>query len=210
MREPPGTPCGRHCRRTRSRRRRALPRRCQMTTAAGSSCAWHMGIELEVISSRAPHEVCARPNKVYQVKIARTTWIRLALPLLIVSLQACGRASGGDLKTWQEEVRLSDGQVLVIEQKRRLQSGNSGQGAGTVGREAWLSYQDPDDHNRRIEWHGNAQPMVLNTYDGATYLIAMPFTSAEYYMYDQPHPMYVAHKLDSNRLWQRIPFRKYR
>ena len=99
--------------------------------------------------------------------------------------------------TWQEEVKLLDGRVITVTQKRRYE--------GRVPREHWLTFNLPESGNQDITWHENLLPQVLNVHESKLYVVGTPFTENEYRQYGKPYPEYVPYRYESGR-WQRIPF----
>ncbi len=104
---------------------------------------------------------------------------------------------GGNTVSWQEEVKLTDGRVIAVTQKRRYE--------GRVPREHWMTFKLPEFGNQEITWHENLSPHVLNVYLGKLYIVGMPFTEQEYRQYGKPFPEYVPYRYEAGQ-WQRIPF----
>jgi hypothetical protein len=101
--------------------------------------------------------------------------------------------------TWHEEVKLNDGRVIVVEQKKR--------DVGDMDREAWLTIDLPEFSREPIVWHENLRPLIVNIDDGRLYVVAYPPTGLEERQYGCPHPPYVGFVLE-NGLWNRISFDK--
>ena len=99
--------------------------------------------------------------------------------------------------TWQEEVKLNDGRMIVVTQKKRMDRG--------FDREAWLTFSLPEFSQAEIRWHENLRPMVLNVHEGQLYLVGLPQTQREFDKYGMPRPPYVPFRWDG-RTWQRISF----
>lgn len=121
---------------------------------------------------------------------------RLTLGVLLVSVPLVG-GCGGNTGSWQEEVKLSDGRVITITQKRRYE--------GRVPREHWLTFKLPEFGNQEITWHENLLAQVLNVYQGKVYVVGVPITEREYRQYGKPYPEYVPYRYEAGQ-WQRIPF----
>ncbi len=99
--------------------------------------------------------------------------------------------------TWQEEVKLNDGRMIVVTQKKRMDRG--------FDRECWLSFSLPEFSQGEILWHENLRPMVLNVHEGRLYLVGLPQTRIEFYKYGMPRPSYVPFRWEGG-VWQRVPF----
>ena len=112
---------------------------------------------------------------------------------------------GGSTLTWQEEVKLLDGRVITVTQKRRYESVYTGSNTGNLPREYWLAFKLPEFGDKEVIWHENARPLVLNIYQGTLYLVGTPPTGREFIQYGSPSPGYVQFKFMNDR-WQRITF----
>ena len=112
-----------------------------------------------------------------------------------------------DTLTWQEEVKLSDGRVIVVTQKRRYESAYSGHGPGasSIPREFWLTFKLPEFGNKDIVWHEKLGPQVLNLHSGKLYIVGVPLTGREFDLYGKQRPPYIGFRYQAGS-WQRIPF----
>ena len=99
--------------------------------------------------------------------------------------------------TWQEEVKLNDGRMIVVTQKKLMDRG--------LDRDAWLTFTLRDLNTQEISWHENLRPLVLNVHAGKLYVVGLPPTEREFFQYGKPRPPYVPYKWESGA-WQRIPF----
>ena len=99
--------------------------------------------------------------------------------------------------TWQEEVKLNDGRMIVVTQKKLMDRG--------IDREAWLTFSLPEFSKTQILWHESQQPIVLNVHKGKLYVVGLPPTQREFFKYGKPRPPYVPYRWE-NGAWQRIPF----
>jgi len=104
----------------------------------------------------------------------------------------------GNTLTWQEEVKLLDGRVITVKQKRRIDGSN-------MEREAWLTFKLSEFSNKEIVWHENLCPKILNVYQNKLYVVGIPATIIEYRQYGRPEPYYIGYRFD-NAQWVRIPF----
>ncbi len=107
--------------------------------------------------------------------------------------------------SWKEEVKLLDGRVINITQKRRYDNVYTGSNYGALPREYWLIFKLPEFGNQEITWHENLLAQVLNAYQGKLYVVGTPFTTVEFKQYGRPNPSYVGYRYEVGQ-WQRIPF----
>lgn len=128
----------------------------------------------------------------------------LTLGMVLASVPLVG-GCGGNTLTWQEEVKLSDGRVITVTQKRRYESVYTGQNSGNLPREYWLTFKLPEFSKQEIIWHENLLPQVLNVHQGKLYVVGTPFTELEFRQYGKPYPEYVPYRYEAGR-WQRIQF----
>jgi len=129
---------------------------------------------------------------------------RITLGFVLASVPLVG-GCGDNKLTWQEEVKLLDGRVITITQKRRYESVYTGSNSGNLPREYWLTFKLPEFGNKEITWHENLLPQVLNVYQGKLYVVGTPFTEVEFRQYGKPFPEYVPYRYEAGQ-WQRIPF----
>jgi hypothetical protein len=121
----------------------------------------------------------------------------------LLTLTACGDGIVG----WQEEVKLNDGRVIIINQKLRCQSGYTGANyASCITREFWVDFNLPEFSPTTIQWHENLHPLALNVYAGKLYFIASPPTVIEFEQYGKPFPFYVCFQWINGK-WERISFK---
>jgi len=100
---------------------------------------------------------------------------------------------------WKEEVKLNDGRVVVVEQKKLVDHG--------IAREAWLTLNLPEFSDQPIVWHEFVSPIVLNIDGGHLYIVGDPPTPVEIRKYDCPKHAYVGFVWE-NKTWKRIPFER--
>lgn len=131
---------------------------------------------------------------------------RLTLGVMLSSMPLVG-GCGDSTITWQEEVKLSDGRVIVVTQKRRYEGAYSGHGSGasSIPREAWLTFKLPEFGSKEIVWHENLDTQILNVYKGKLYIVGLPHTEREFRQYGSPRPSYIGFRYDQGQ-WVRIPF----
>jgi hypothetical protein len=130
--------------------------------------------------------------------------MRVALCLIcLISLNACSKSP--EILTWQEEVKLLDGRVIVVNQQRRYEGGYSGSDFGSMPRESWLTVKLPETGNQETTWHEKLDPSNINIANGNVYIVAQPMTTREYFLYGQPRPPYIGYVFE-NKVWRRIAF----
>jgi hypothetical protein len=132
----------------------------------------------------------------------RKLFTTLLIALLWNSITSC---AGTDTKSWQEEVKLLDGRVIVVHQQRRFEGAYNGSNYGGVPRESWLTVKLPETGNQETTWNEKLEPSHLNITNGKLYIVAQPPTDREYFLYDQPRPPYIGYVFE-NKVWRRIPF----
>ncbi len=121
---------------------------------------------------------------------------RMTLGLVCAALPMLGGCA--NTITWQEEVKLLDGRVITVTQKRRIDENQ-------IPREFWLTFRLPEFGDKEITWYENLGPQVLNVYQGKLYLVASPFTEREFRQYGRPMPSYIGYCYESGQ-WKRISF----
>jgi len=115
-----------------------------------------------------------------------------ATTLCLINLAACS-----PYITWKEEVKLNDGRVIVVEQKKRME--------GSIARETWLTINLPEFSASPIIWNEKLRPMVVNIDSGKLYVVGDPPTGREMELYGCPKPSYVGYIWEDGK-WKRIPF----
>lgn len=127
---------------------------------------------------------------------------RIAALMCFVGAAMTGCA---DTVTWREEVKLSDGRVIEVTQKRRYEGVYTGQDVGSVVREAWLTFRLPDLGSHEIAWHENLKPWILNIHSGKAYVVGFPPTGLEFDQYGKQRPPYIGFRYENGK-WLRISF----
>ncbi len=120
----------------------------------------------------------------------------------IMTLTAC---SGNG--TWDEQIQLSDGRTVTIEQWRRYDNAYDGDKMAKLQREARIRFKVPELGKDAIEWQERLTPLLLNVHDGKWYIVGFPPTGAEFDHYKWPRHTYVPFRFDNGK-WQRIPFKE--
>lgn len=126
----------------------------------------------------------------------------------IFSITACTSvlAKQDKFREWQEEVRLNDGRIIVVTQRKRCEGAYTGGNyAPCIAREAWLTINLPEFSDKPIIWHEKLKSSALNIHDNSLYMVARFPTQREFKLYGEPQPPYIGFVWKDNT-WQRIPF----
>ena len=110
---------------------------------------------------------------------------------VLLNLFACS-----EMKSWQEEVKLSDGRVIEVTQKRRCEG-------DCIERESWLSVRLPETGEKKVTWNEKLVPMLVNVFNGKLYVVGIPPTGREYDLYGRPEPFYLCFRWESEG-WKRV------
>lgn len=107
---------------------------------------------------------------------------------------------------WQEEVKMNDGRVIVVTQRRRCEGGNytAKFGATCVAREAWVTLKIPEISPDEIVWNESLDPMIVNMDRGTLYIIGLPPHTLEFRKYGATNPPYFAFRWKGG--WRRVPY----
>ena len=131
--------------------------------------------------------------------LARLTLVLGALG----TLPACS-----DMISWQEEVKLNDGRVIIVTQKRRCDGAYNGDSySKCIAREAWLTFKLPEFGKEEITWNARLKPRVLNMHQGQLYMVGVPPTEREFEFYGKPQPYYLGFRLERGD-WLQIAFKE--
>jgi hypothetical protein len=125
------------------------------------------------------------------------TFKQMTLGLVLAVVPLVG-GCGDNTITWTEEVKLLDGRVITVTQKRRIDMKR-------MPREAWLTFKLPEFGDKEIVWHEGLETQVLNVYQGKLYVVGDADTVEAYNGYGQPKPSYIGFRYDNSQ-WVRIPF----
>jgi hypothetical protein len=99
--------------------------------------------------------------------------------------------------SWQEEVLLPDGRMIVVKQRRDFI-----EGYGT--RRTWLTFSLPEMGGERT-WSEWLYPTMIGAASGNVYVIGRPRGSTQFSMYAFPRHTYVAYQWRADK-FERIPF----
>ena len=125
-------------------------------------------------------------------------------------LPGCAGITGPDYRTWQEEVKLNDGRVIVVTQKKRCTNAVKGKDyygpyIGCIARETWLTINLPEFSAQPIVWHEKLDPRILNIHNGRLYVVGIPPTGYEFNLWGKPQPPYIGFVWEDGQ-WRRLLF----
>ena len=126
----------------------------------------------------------------------------LLVVVFALQLTACSKTV-----QWEEEVKLNDGRIIVVTQKKRCEGGDyrANANATCIAREAWLTIKLPEFSDKDIVWHESLNPMVVNIHQGHLYVVGFPPHTVEFRAYGATNPPYFGFRWD-NGAWKRIAF----
>ena len=110
----------------------------------------------------------------------------------LINIAACS-----PFVVWKEEVKLNDGRVILVQQKKREE--------GRISREAWLTIDLPEFSQRPMVWHENLTPLIVNVYNGRLFVVGWPPTDIEKDQYGDQKPPYIGYVWEKGA-FVRIPF----
>ena len=134
--------------------------------------------------------------------------MRFLTLIFILLIIGCASASPkqGEFREWQEEVKLNDGRVIVVTQKKRCEGAYTGnEYAPCIAREAWLTINLFEFSAQPTMWHENLSPRVVNIHNGQLFVVGAFPTQREFKLYGAPQPPYIGFVWRDDS-WQRIPF----
>ena len=128
----------------------------------------------------------------------------LSLLILLPILGACSK-----MKTveWTEDVKLSDGQTIVVQRVNeygRVMDVGAGFQSGWNQQKARIEAQLPMPVNRNIVWEGSSIPLVRDIVKDTAYLVCVASYADHTELRVPWHEHYVAYKLTPAE-WQRVP-----
>lgn len=99
------------------------------------------------------------------------------LLLLLPGVAACSNTKSFD---WREDVRLSDGRVIVVDRKeeyRQVMDVGAGFRIGWLFQRSSIAANLPAPINRKVSWEGSLQPLALDIQpDRTVYLVCIVTT----------------------------------
>lgn len=139
---------------------------------------------------------------------------RLGLLLIIgTTMSACAGLLGGT--SWKEEVRLHDGQKIIVERSQSY-GGRREIGQSPPVKEHTITFSSPGA-SQVISWTSeydadigrtNFNLLALHILDGTPYLVVEPNLCLSYNKWGRPNPPYVIFRHDGKE-WQRIPLSEF-
>lgn len=132
-------------------------------------------------------------------------WQRAIKTIVLIFTLGTSMTGCANTLSWQEEVKLLDGRIIVVNQQRRYEQAYNGDNYGGVPRESWLSLKLPETNNQETTWHEKLNPSNLNVVNGKLYIVGMPPTAREFYLYNKPRPPYIGYVFENNT-WRRVEF----
>lgn len=138
--------------------------------------------------------------------MSKGSWLLGIFKTIVLVLTLGASMSGcADTLSWKEEVKLLDGRIIVVDQQRRYEGAYNGSNYGGVERESWLTITLPETNDQATTWHEKLNPSNLNVVNGKLYIVGMPPTAREFYLYNKPRPPYIGYVYE-NKAWKRIAF----
>lgn len=110
---------------------------------------------------------------------------------------------------WKEDVRLFDGRVITVTQKKRCGGGDysARARANCLANDAWVTLTLAELSAHQIVWHESLDPMVINIFEGRLYIVGVPPTGVEFRKYGAMNPPYYGFEWSEEK-WRRIAFNK--
>lgn len=126
-------------------------------------------------------------------------WLLVAMGLLVLGAAAAVGWNWYQTRypSWYEEVRLSDGRVITIHQKREYH-----ENYGTA--QSWVTIDLPELGGKRV-WHSYLMPMRIDVKDSVVYAFGRPRGPAQLSRYMYPKNHMVGFKWSKGE-FVRIPF----
>lgn len=139
------------------------------------------------------------------------------LVVVMVSLSACAELPGaGHTMRWKEEVKLHDGQVIVLERFYHLGGYPAIESHNRSPLDETLTFSLPGSRNEivwKTEFNNGPEPnslgpLLLDMVEGIPYLATSPAGCIAYNKWGRPNPPYILFKYE-NGAWQRIPLEAF-
>ncbi len=100
----------------------------------------------------------------------------LILTLVVTNMTACGFLGFGRTEKWKEEVKLSDGRVIVVDREIINEMGGdewASNRSGLKPKEYHIRFVHPDESGKKVEWQAKISsdtypeiPLILDIYSG--------------------------------------------
>jgi hypothetical protein len=126
-------------------------------------------------------------------------WLLVAIGLLVLGAAAAAGWNWYQKRypSWYEEVRLSDGRVITIHQKREYFDNY-----GTA--QSWVTIDLPELGGKQV-WHSYLMPQRVDVVDGKVYVFGAPRGIKENQVYNYPKQYMVAFKWSKDG-FERVAF----
>ena len=131
------------------------------------------------------------------MKTRRKYLLPIALLILLIGTWLSWKWYDSRYPTWDEEVQLSDGRVILVTQKHKYFDNY-----GTD--QSWVTFSLPEMGGKQT-WHSYLKPMHLDVYQGVVYVFGRPRGPKQVAFYQYPKYLMVAFKWNGAD-FERIPF----
>lgn len=133
----------------------------------------------------------------------------LGIFFFLMAVPIMGACSNMRHFEWTEDVKLSDGRMIVVkrtEDYRHIVDVGAGFQKGWLFQKSTISGELPAPVLHKVAWEGSLSPLVLDIQpDNSVYLVSSVSTGAARTEWKVPdHEFYVAFRLAGNE-WRRIP-----
>jgi hypothetical protein len=157
------------------------------------------GRQNEVVPAGSSPSVCSSCGETDMLR-------KVAQLVFFIGVTMSFSACATEFVTWQEEVKLNDGRVIIVTQKKRCESAYTGDNvAKCIAREAWLTINLPEISAKEIVWNEKLSPRILNIDHGKLYVVGWPPTNLEFRLYEKPRPPYIGFLFEGDK-WKRVSF----
>lgn len=138
-------------------------------------------------------------SKVIIRDFLRINFLSLILAVLVVMVFGVGVFVyyNNRYPSWYEEVRLSDGRIITIRQKREYYEGYG-------VNQSWVEIDLPELGGKKV-WHSYLVPMRVDVQQGKVYVFGRPYGSRKFYSYHYPKYYMVAFQWTGID-FMRVPF----
>ena len=126
---------------------------------------------------------------------------------MVLSLGLGSLAGCAQTVEWKEDVKLLDGRVVTVTQKKWCRGGdyNDKVKATCLARDAVVTMRFAEFSDKEITWHERLDPMIINVYEGKLYIVGVPPTTVEFRYYGAVNPPYYGF-VWSGVKWELMPF----
>ena len=123
---------------------------------------------------------------------------------ILVPLTACAE----DMKTiqWREEVKLSNGQIIIADQTEEYRTKEEALRVGALFNNYRIQAIFPAPISKTVIWEGHLKPLALDiAADGEIYLVMVTQTKQAAREYSPEDGRHVAFKFSGLNQWVRVP-----